>query len=173
VAQEATARQSGVDDKSVKLTAKEGATGSYQPGTITFAARKGKSIDLAKLRADIQATRLGKRTSSAVTYLEITATGTVVEAGKELKLTVSGTKDQFLLGEDPQAKPAKGEKTALSRLREAVTKGEKVTGVTGRVEGWSGKWPDVLKALEAEEKKAPGKRKPSRLFVTGFEVAKR
>src|SRR5262249_4839880 len=156
VARTAAARQSGVDDKSVKLSADEGAKGSYQPGTITFAARKGKSIDLSRLRADIQATRLGKRTSSKVTYLEITATGQVAVKDKELWLDVAGTKERLLLGGDPTSKPKEGEKTAAGRLRDAVAKGEKVTSVTGRVEGWSGKWPDVLKALEAEEKKEPG-----------------
>jgi hypothetical protein len=169
VARDAAARQSGVDDKSVKLSADEGAKGSYQPGTITFAAKKGKSIDMAKLRADIQAMRLGKGTRSKVTYLEITATGEVTAKDKELRLDVAGTKERFLLGADPKSK--KGEKSALSRLREAVANGEKVTSVTGRVEGWSGTWPSVLKALEAEEKKEPGKRKPPRLFVTDFEVA--
>ena len=173
MARDAAARQSGVDDKSVKLSAAEGAKGSYQPGTITFAARKGKSIDLARLRADIQETRLGKRTSSKVTYLEVAATGQVVASGKELLLKVAGTKEQFLLGENANAKPREGEKTALGRLRDAVGKGENVMSVTGRVEGWSGTWPAVLKALEAEEKKEPGKRKPARLFVKDFEVAKK
>jgi hypothetical protein len=160
-----------VDDKSVKLVA-EGEKARYQPGKITFVAKKGKSIDLGKLRADLQATRLGKRTSSRVTYLEITATGKVAEAGKELQLNVGGTKQQFLLGEDPKDKPKEGEKTPLGRLREAVAKGKKIISVTGRVQGWSGTWPTVLKELAAEEEKEPSKRKPSVLHVTDFEVAK-
>jgi hypothetical protein len=171
VAREAAARQSGVDDKSVKLIG-EGEKARYQPGKVTFSAKKGKSVDLAKLRADIQETRLGKRTNSRVTYLEITATGKVAEAGKELQLTVGGTKQQFLLGEDPKAKPKEGEKTPLGRLREAVAKGKKVVSVTGRVQGWSGVWPAVLKELAAEEAKEPSKRKPTVLHVTDFEVAR-
>ena len=169
---ETTARQSDVDAKSVKLIAQEGATGDYQPGTVTFSARKGKSIDLAKLRAGLQATRLGKRTSSRVTYLEITATGQVVVASKELQMNVSGTTQQFLIGEDPKAGSKEGEKTALRRLREAADRGEKVISVTGRVQGWNGVFPAVLKALAEEEAKEPGKRKPPLLLVTGFEVAK-
>jgi hypothetical protein len=170
VARDATARQSDVDDKSVKLVA-EGES-RYSPGKITFSAKKGKSIDLDKLRADLQETRLGKRTSSRVTYLEITATGKVVEDGKELRLHVGGTKQQFLLGEDPKDKPKEGEKTPLARLRESVAKGKKVISVTGRVQGWSGVWPAVLKELAAEQEKEPSKRKPSVLHVTDFEVAK-
>jgi hypothetical protein len=170
VARDAAARQSDVDAESVKLIAEEGARGKYQPGKVTFSAKQGKSIDLDRLRADLQATRLGKGTRSRVTYLEITATGQVVAAGKELKLDVAGTAQQFELGEDPNDKPKEGEKTALQRLREAVTGGKKVVSVTGRVQGWSGAWPAVLKEL-ADQEKEPGKRKPALLFVTDFELA--
>jgi hypothetical protein len=171
VARDATARQSDVDAAKVLLVVEDG-KGSYRPGTITFAARKGKSIDLDQLRAELQKTRLGKGTRSEVTYLEITATGKVEEADKKLRLEVGGTTQQFELGEDPRVLPREGEKTALGRLREAVAKGEKVSSVTGRVQGWSGKWPAVLKELAAEQEKEPGKRKPSLLFVTDFEVAR-
>ena len=171
MARDATARQSDVDADSVKLSV-EGDSGSYLPGKITFAAKKGKSVDLNRLRADLQETRLGKRTSSKVVYLEITATGKVVEAGKELKLNVGGTTEQFVLGENPKDKPKKDEKTALARLREAVAKGKKVVSVTGRVQGWSGTWPTVLKELAAEQAKEPDKRKTPLLYVTDFEVAK-
>jgi hypothetical protein len=171
VARGATARQSDVDGESVKLVV-EGDSGSYRPGKITFSAKNGKSISLDKLRANLQETRLGKRTSSRVTYLEITATGKVVEADKELRLEVGGTTQQFLLGEDPKVKLGEGEKTALHRLREAVAKGKKVISVTGRVQGWSGVFPTVLKELAAEQGKEPSKRKPPLLSVTDFEVAK-
>ena len=172
MARDATARQSDVDDKSVKMVVEGKPGADYRPGKISFAAKKGKSIDLVELRADIQATRLGKGTDSEVTYLEITATGIVVEAGKELQLNVGGTKQQFLLGEDPKAKPKEGEKTPLGRLREAVAKGKKVISVTGRVQGWSGVWPRVLRELAAEQAKEPSKRKPAVFHVTDFEFAK-
>jgi hypothetical protein len=97
----------------------------------------------------------------------------VVAADKELRLNVAGTKQHFPLGEDPKAKPKEGEKTALARLREAVAKGEKVTSVTGRVQGWSGVFPAVLKELAEQEAKEPGLRKPAVLFVTDFEVARK
>jgi hypothetical protein len=173
VVRDATARQSDVDDKSVKLIAEEGATGSYQPGTVVFSAKKGKSIDLVKLRADLQATRLGKRTSSRVTYLEITATGQVVAADKELRLNVAGTAQVFLLWEDPKDRPKEAEKSAFRRLARAVERGEKVVSVTGRVRGWSGVFPAVLKELAEEQAKEPGKRGPSLLSVTDFEVARK
>jgi hypothetical protein len=175
VARDATARQSDVEAKSVKLAVLTD-SGSYRPGLITFTVKKGGSFDLEKLRSNLQGTRLSGRTRMQVKYLEITATGTVMATGKELVLKVAGTNEQFQLGEDPDAKPKEKDKekqkSVLTRLREAVAKGEKVTSVTGRVQGWTGVFPVVLKALLEEQKKEPEKRKPNVLFVTGFEVGK-
>jgi hypothetical protein len=148
----------------------------YAVGTITFAAKKGKSIDLVKLRESIRATRLGGNTNSEVRYLEITAEGEVVVTGKETLLNVSGTKQQFLLGDDPKATAKEGEKTPYQRLREALAKGKKVASVTGRVQGWAGRWPVVLRELAAQpagDAGQPGKaapKKPTLLLVTDFQA---
>jgi hypothetical protein len=159
-----------VDADSVKLV-DQGGKKSYSPGIVTFAAKKGKSFDLAKLRADLQATRLGKRTSSEIRFLEITATGKVVHTEGELHLKVAGTKDQFLLAEDPKVKLKEGEKSPLAQLRAAQSRGKPVVSVTGRVHGWVGVFPATLKKLEEQEKEA-AKGKWIRLYVTDFEVEK-
>jgi hypothetical protein len=95
-----------------------------------------------------------------VDYLEITALGAVEAHDKELLLTVSGSGQQFSLVEAPTAKGV------AQKLRDAVGRGEKVTGVIGRVQGWTGRFPDVLKTLP----KAPA---IQTLFVIDFEVAKK
>src|SRR5438552_12721163 len=142
----------------------EDAAGDYRPGTITFRAKDGKSINLDQIRESIKATRLSGGTQMRVTYLEVTAMGEVTAAEKETVLRVKSTGQEFTLAEAPTAGP-KGEKTALQRLREALGRGEKVTSVTGRVGGWDGRFPDVLKALEAQ----PGSsNKRLRLLVTDF-----
>jgi hypothetical protein len=176
VARDAIARQYDVDKNSVKLDM-EDVGGNYRPGTITFFAKKGKSINLDQIRESIKATRLYGKTQMQVTYLEVTATGEVTRAQKETMLRVKGTGQEFMLAEDANAAPGGG-KTALQRLREALGRGEKVLSITGRVEGWSGRFPDVLRALEAQPandgdksaQPAPGRR--PRLLVTDFETAK-
>jgi hypothetical protein len=165
------ARQSDVDKSSMKYEIEPG-TGKYRIGTITFAAMKGKSIDLKKLRESIQATRLGENTRSAVNYLDITAEGEVVVGDKEALLKVTGAEQQFLLGDDPKAKPKEGEKTPYQRLTEALAKGKKIASVTGRVQGWSGRWPAVLAELAKETEKKSAT-KPTLLIVKEFEVAEK
>ena len=171
------ARQSDVDKSSMKYEVEPG-TGKYRNGTITFSAAKGKSIDLQKIQKSLQATRLGKGTSSGVNYLDITAEGDVVVVDKETLLKVTGAEQQFLLGDDPKAKPKQGEKTPYQRLTEALAMGKKIANVTGRVQGWSGRWPAVLRELaEKTEKdaKEPGKAPANMrtlLVVQEFEIAK-
>jgi hypothetical protein len=77
-------------------------------------------------------------------------------------LKVAGTDDVFVLSE---AASAKG---TLQRLRDALARGEKVTSVVGRVQGWNGRFPDVLSALA----KMPPQTRPV-LLVTDFEIAKK
>jgi hypothetical protein len=176
VARDAIARQYDVDKNSVKLDM-EAVGGDYRPGTITFFAKNGKSINLDQIRESIKATRLYGKTNMQVTYLEVTATGELAMGGQEPWLKVKGTGQEFTLAEDPNATPGGG-KTAFQRLREALGRGEKIRSVTGRVEGWKGRFPDVLRALEAQSvtdsaksaRPTPGQR--SRLLVTDFEIAK-
>ena len=93
-------------------------------------------------------------------YLEITVTGTVETRKTELVLKVSGTAEEFFLGEAPTAKGV------LDRLREAVARGDPIKAVVGRVPGWSGRFPDVLKKLAST---SPAERRM--LLVRDFEMA--
>ena len=162
MALDAIARQYDVDAGSTKLIRPKGQKGGYQFGTIEFGAKKGKSIDLDKIHESITATRLSGGTSMRMDYLEITAKGQVFERDKELVLKVSCTGQEFLLSEESTAKDG------LQRLREAVARAEKVSTVTGRVPGWSGRFSDVLRAWA----KAPDTQK-RKLTVVGFEIEKK
>lgn len=161
MAADAISRLYDVQKNSVILTCEDG-KGGYRPGDITFHAKPGKSVDLAKLRESLSATRLSgdknlKGTSMQVTYLQITANGEVSAANNAATFKVGGTGQQFALAEEPSAKGA------LQRLRDAVAQGKKVTNVTGRVQGWNGRFPEVLNALG----KANG---PPVLQVTDFQT---
>jgi hypothetical protein len=162
MASDAIARQYDVDADLMKLTIPKGQKGDYQLGTIEFTAKKGKSIDLDKMAESIAATRLSGGTGMSMDFLEITARGQVIERDKELVLKVSGTGQELVLGEEPDAKGG------LQRLREAVARGDKVSTVTGRVPGWTGGFPRVLAAWA----KAPDAQK-RKLAVVDFEVEKK
>ena len=161
MARDAIARQYDVDADSIILTP-IGQKSSYQLGTIEFFAKKGKSIDLDVMAESIAATRLSGGTNMSIDYLEITAKGEVIERDKELVLKVSGTGQEFVLSEGPTAKGG------LEALREAVARGEKVSTVTGRVLGWTGRFPDVLPAWA----NAPDAQK-RKLAVEDFKVEKK
>jgi hypothetical protein len=170
VARDAIARQFDVEKNTVRLTIEPGATGNYQPGTIAFFAKKGKSVDVNKMRESIKATRLSGGTSMEVTYLEITATGAVSVAGTETVLEVAGTGQQFLLLDDAGPAAKEGVQTAFQRLRQALDRGEKVVQVTGRVQGWTGRFPKVLREL-SQEAEGPAPRRMG-LTVGDFQTAK-
>ena len=158
MARDATARLYDVDDNSFVLK-RLTQLGKYDTGTITFRARKDRLIELDKLHESIWATRLSKGTSSGLVSLEVTAAGEVVVGEKETILKVSGSTAHFVLAknlDDPH-------KTVFDKLCAALDRGEKVGEVTGRLDGWSGRWPDVLRELPP---------KPRRILVTDFEMAK-
>jgi hypothetical protein len=161
MARDAIARQYDVDADSIILQPLEPKV-SYQRGTIEFAPKKGRSIDLDKMCESITATRLSGGTNMSVDYLEITATGEVIERDKELVLKVSGTGQELPLSEEPTAKDG------LQRLREAVARGDKVSTVTGRVPGWNGRFPVVLRAWAT----APDTQK-RKLAVVDFKIEKK
>src|SRR5262249_43801719 len=117
------ARRSDVDKSSIKYEVEPG-TKRYRNGTIRFTAKQGQSVDLKGLHANLKATRLGGRTNSGVNYLEITGAGELVAGEKEKVLKVTGTVHQIVLGEDPNARPHEGKKTAQQRLQEALKKGD-------------------------------------------------
>ena len=159
---DAIARQYDVDASSIKLIRPQDQKGDFQLGTIEFAAKKGKSLDLDKIAESITATRLSGGTGMRMDYLEITAKGEVIERDKELVLKVSGTGQELSLSEEPTAT------NGLRRLREAVARRDKVSTVTGRVPGWSGRFPDVLRAWA----KAPDTQK-RKLAVVDFKIEKK
>jgi hypothetical protein len=165
MAADAVARQYDVDKNRVVLIC-ETDKGDYRPGTITFYPKKGKTIDLRKTEDCLRATRLSGGTSMSVDYFEITVTGTVNPGdGTPGVLTVAGTNQQLAL---KAAAVKDGDKTALQRLREDVRAGAKLVSVTGRVEGWNGRFPAVLSALGRQPADAP-----MVLVVTQFETSKK
>jgi hypothetical protein len=165
MARDAISRQYDVDKNRVTLTC-ETDKGDYRPGVITFFPKKGKSLDLYKMEESIRATRLSGGTSMSMDFLEVTATGAVVNAADKTTLfQVSGASQQFVL----KVAVSKGSgPSSLERLREALASGAKVVSVTGRVEGWTGKFPDVLRSLAKQPVGAPVV-----LFVTDFETKAR
>ena len=150
-------------------------------GRVVFAARPGCSLDLAKIHACLKETRLsGKppgKTRSRILYLEVTAAGEVVASDKELLFKVKGTKEVFRLEDEPGPMASTPEGTAFQRLQKAVARGQKVISVTGRVKGWSGHFPAVLRGLPAEftpdpkDQHGPPVLRPPLLYVVGFAEA--
>lgn len=160
MAADAIARQYDVDKNRVILVC-ETEAGSYRPGTITFYPKKGKSIDLRKMEDCLRATRLSGGTGMSMGYLEITARGEVVDDGGTVLLKVSGTPQRFIL------KEAKAGSSPVAGMRKALASGAKILTVTGRVDGWSGGFPPVLRALKQQPADVP-----TVLFVTSFEATK-
>ena len=156
MAREATARLYDVDADTIAFK-RLSQSGKYDTGTVTFRAKKGKLIDLDKLHESVWATRLSGGTSSGLVSLEVTVAGTIVVGDKETTLKVVDAEPEFVLVQNPEA----DFKNAFNELRAALERGEKVTSVSGRLDGWSGRWPEMLKKLPA---------KPRRILVTRFEV---
>ena len=168
------ARRSDVHGDSVILKADEGAKGSYQPGTITFRAAEGQSIDIEKLHESIKTVRRWDNTRSKVTYLEITATGEASIIGTELLFKVAGTGQVLLLADEPPPTGTDTRKTPYAELQAAAAQGKKVIQVTGRVEGWNSLWGAVLKKVPGQQIEEPNKPPTRRmkLIVTAFDTGK-
>ena len=158
MARGATARLYDVDHDLLEFV-KFRLTNKYDQGTISFRARKGQLISLDKLHESIWATRLSGGTRSGVISLDVTAMGVVVESEDGIILTVNGTDRQFVLVNEVKAKPADAKKSMLAELREVLPDGQTTVSVSGYVDGWVGRWPDVLRQ--------PPARRPQ-LMVTGF-----
>ena len=155
---DATARLYDVDEDSVVFT-KLQKTKRYDQGTITFRARKGKLIDLDKLHESIWATRLSGGTRSGLVSLEVTAVGRLVVTKDATVLKVAGSDAQFVLIKSPNEKHA----DLLGKLQ-AEAGGAPTVRVTGRIDHYAGRWPEVLRNRPTN---------PRRIIVTAFEVAKK
>ena len=136
MARDATARLYDVDAETIAFK-RFNKTGKYDVGTVTFRAKSGKLIDLDKLHESVWATRLSGGTSSGLVSLEVTVAGTIVVGEKETTLKVAGAEPEFVLAQNPEA----DFKNAFDELKAALARGEKVTSVSGRLDGWSGRWP--------------------------------
>jgi hypothetical protein len=134
VARDAIARLDDVNQESAKRV--------NDKSLVSFEAKPGRSIDLKKLHEALKGTRLAGKTGSVVHYLEVTALGTAERSGDEVLWLVSGTKQAFTLLQAGEIKPEPTK--TLANLRDALGQGQKVASVTGRVQGWSGRFPDVL-----------------------------
>jgi len=159
VAREATARLYDVDQTTVVLK-RLTQGGKYDEGTITFRAEEGKLIDLDQVYESLWATRLSGGTNSGILKFEVTAVGEVVRDEDKFVLKVKGADATFVLLEDPEAKKEEDTSSVFEQLKKAVENGDHVTTVTGRLDGWKGRWPIVLREKPA---------KPARLFVKSFE----
>ena len=94
----------------------------------------------------------------------VTLTGGVRLKENDVVLSAAAGSDrELLLLEGPQVSPKNGEKSAYRQMRDALARGERVVSVSGSVDRWSGRWPDVLR-------KPPPK--SWRILVTSFQIDK-
>ena len=128
-----------MEDHSVALTC-ETEEGEYRPGKITFEAKRGRSINLGEIQKAITATRLSGNTNMRVSYLEIVVRGDLILRNQEPSLLVSGVEQVFELEAD--------DRILEKRLREVAAGSADAVTVVGRVDGWSGRFPVVLRTLK-------------------------
>lgn len=157
---DAISRQYDVDHDTVIFKKLE-QTKRYDQGTITFRARNGKLIDLDKMHESIWATRLSGGTRSGLVHLIVTTVGTV-ESGTTTSgdsqpiLQVEGSDRVFQLGQHSDEKHA----AVFRDLQKTVASGKQVR-VTGQIDNYVGRWPDVLRKRSVN---------PRRILVTSFDV---
>ncbi len=152
---DATARLYDVDEKSVVFK-KLDKTTKYDQGTVTFRARKNALIDLDKLHESIWATRLSGGTRSGIVSLEVTAVGTVVATSGGTVLKVANSNAEFILQKHS------GDEFAGAFDKLPALAGEsRAVRITGQVDNYVGRWPDVLKTRPA---------KPRRILVTNVQI---
>lgn len=156
MAGEAAARLYDVDEDSVVFK-KLHLTEKYDQGTFTFQARNGQLIDLEKLHESLWATRLSGGTRSGLVSLEVTAIGHVVMSQDQAVLQVAGSPAHFVLGRNPEP----NRQAVFKQL--ADVSADQVVKVTGLIDNYRGRWPDVLKQKPSQ---------PRRILVTHFEVVK-
>lgn len=159
---DAVARQSDVEKDSVELTCETNG-GKYRPGQVTFKAKPGRSINLGKIQEAIAATRLSGHTNMRVNRLEIVVRGDLVLRNHEAFLLVSGVEQELRLEAD--------DRILEQRLREGAARSAEAVTVVGRVDGWSGRFPVILRTLKRRYggDSAP----PVLLVITSLEIAEK
>ena len=163
MARDATARLYDVDEQRLEFKRLTFDKEKYDHGEIHFQAKKGKLVEIDKLRESIWATRLSGGTRSGVISLVVNVKGKVIVEQKESRLQATGSKRHFVLASDPDVEITAGATTPYDKMLKAIDQGKKVTQVTGRIDGWVGRWPRVL---AKEHPKSP------RLLVMSFETSK-
>lgn len=158
MARDATARLYDVDDNTFSFK-KFNKTKKYDLGTISFQAKPGKLIPIDQIHESIWATRLSGGTRSGLVKFEVTAVGKATRSNGNMVFEVSGSEDVFLIGQDSDLESEDGGRPVFAQLLQAMEKGQSVTSVTGRLEGWKGRWPTVLRQLPP---------KPRRILVSEF-----
>ena len=159
---DAVARQDDVESESVELFCEPG-EGKYRPGKVTFQAKEGKSINLGRIQELITATRLSGNTNMRVDYLNITVRGKLILRGKEPVLLVSGAQQEFELAAD--------DRVLEKRLMKVAGQNTAAVTVVGRVDGWNGRFPVVLRTL-AKRYGTDGKT-PILLVITSLETSEK
>jgi hypothetical protein len=124
-----------VDKGSIKI--------DKEKSTLTFRPTPGKSLDPSAIHAALKPTRLGKNAGSVLSYFQLTAVGTIT-GEKELRLKVRETDLTFVLADIPEAKPDRGGRTLLQHLRSELARSPGAVQVTGYLDGWKGRFPEVL-----------------------------
>ena len=146
----------------MKLTC-ETEEGDYRPGKITFEAKQGRSINLGEIQKAITATRLSGNTNMRVGYLEIVVRGDLTLRNQEPSLLVSGVEQVFVLEAD--------DRILEKRLRESAARSTNSVTVVGRVDGWSGRFPVVLRSLK--KRYGTDNKIPMLLVITKLESPER
>ena len=151
-----------MESESVKLSCESG-EGKYRPGEITFQAKEGKSINLGRIQELITATRLSGHTNMRVDYLEITVRGKLILRDEAPVLQVSGAEQEFELEAD--------DRDLEKQLLEAAERNEAGVTVVGKVDGWNGRFPVVLRTL-AKRYGTDGKT-PILLVIADLKIAEK
>ena len=157
MARDATARLYDVDASTFSFK-KFNKSKNYDVGTISFRAKPGKLLQLDKIHESIWATRLSGKTRSGLVKIDVTTVGKATQSDGKMIFQVSGSEDVFLLDRDSELEKKDG-RAVFGELLKAMENGRIVTSVTGRLDGWSGRWPSILRQIPS---------KPRRILVSEF-----
>jgi hypothetical protein len=161
MAREAIARLYDVDKNSMEYF-KPDKRGKYDYGRISFHAKDGKLVDLATIHESVWATRLSRGTGSALVNLDVTVAGSIVDDGA-INLVVPGDRlDRvFTLLPYPKKDAKNGEEKRYDELVTAIKRGQRLFSISGRLDGWKGRWPGFLNQPPPSS---------DSIFVTDFKV---